>query len=439
MLASILFPFLCKKTPEYLLVHGYTGALDIVSPNLYQFLLNAEQDTKKQDQLPQVLEKYLLQRGYLIPHSMQDEQAYFIKLSTEIHKKKIQYSQNAFWVIPTYKCNLRCHYCFQEHALHRDEGEETGTLRVECLPFLFSALEKLGGSRPHSSIKKTRYITLFGGEPLMLSTRKVVFEVAKRASQEGYKLGAVTNGLELENFKEIINPKHLRWLQITLDGLKITHDKRRYLPMAKDNFENVVRNIDLALKAQATVCIRTNVDREILESIDRIEDFAYSMGWDKYENFRWVAMPVESHINPTTKDREVTPLEIFNTIRKKKLNIIRPPYRGPTISLLNSLTTNSIFPHIKTSSCGAHTGMYFFDPLGFIYTCSEQAGKPQFSVGSYSEGKLMLDENKLGNWHNRHVGNIIECAGCSYAFFCGGGCANAALMEKKYVISSQMF
>ena len=407
-----------------LLVHGLSGAIDLVSGSLYRWFVGDHSP----DELPSQIRERLLARGYLWNGTCETEHNLFTQISSLLHNYRLQTTINSFWIIPTYKCNLRCTYCFQDHQLHAGKGIAQHDMQPDEAIRLIESFDAIGGSGPHATDGKGRYITLFGGEPLMNSTAETVRAIVSHGKRKGYRIGAVTNGVDLHEFKELLGPDAIRWIQITLDGIAALNDKRR-LPLQKGTFDRIVNGITTALEQGCKVSLRTNVDRELMEHAETLEKWAEKKNWLKNPNFSWYMTPVENHASPPLRQAAVSNIELISSIRKAGISKIKPPYVGKFHRIFNTLVTHGITSEIETSACGSHTNMYFFDPNGLIFACAEQVGKPASAVGSFSLEKNDMSVSENLKWQQRHVGNMPVCSRCANAFFCGGGCANAALLE----------
>jgi uncharacterized protein len=425
---------------DFILVHGYSGAIDIVSSSLYQIICHPEKLRDLNSTSTLQIYSRLLRRGYVVSLSEQEEQSDFRQIAGKIHNERCESSRNTFWVIPSYRCNLRCFYCFQEHALHQSTGPQSLVMDSETIEDAFVAMRALGGPFPFGTDRSARYLTLFGGEPLTADTERAVRDITSKALAEGYKVGAVTNGLSLDRFADLLGPLGIRWLQITLDGTQPEHDRRRRSVNKIENFQTVVRNVSLALSSSATVNLRTNFDVALCSEISEIEAMAVRLGWADAPNFTWTVVPLENHLNRMASAAgDVSSIELNKLISEKNLRCVRPPHRDRALAQLESLLEVPIHALIETSSCGAHTGMWFFDPYHRIYSCAEQVGTPELAVGTYEGGALHIDRDSAEIWKGRHVGSVEECSRCGYAFFCGGGCANAARLETGTLFAPRCF
>ena len=406
-------------TPAGLLVHGVTGAVDIVAGSLYEAWCSGV----PAEFLNAAHRQRLVERGHLYAGSASKEVREFQAIAGALHAQEMASSTNSFWIIPTYRCNLRCAYCFQDHALHRGEGLARRDMTPAEGEHLVDALERFGGACDPGG--KGRYITLFGGEPLMSNTRATVEAIVRRARERGYRVGAVTNGVELERFADLTGPDAIRWLQVTLDGPQHLNDKRR-IPIGDSAFEAIARGIDMALASGAKVSLRTNVDRAMSRALPSMEAWANARGWTDRRNFSWHASAVEVHANPSLGKVSIDVADLIAMVREAGLVSIKPPYFGKYRKTLSTLCESGIGSRIETSACGAHTSMYFLDPHGDVYACAEQVGQPDYAVGKFED---WAGPDGPYSWTTRHVGNMPVCSRCPNAFFCGGGCANAALQS----------
>jgi len=174
------------------------------------------------------------------------------------------------------------------------------------------------------------------------------------------------------------------------------------------------------------VSLRTNLDRKLLEELASMDDWIKSRGWPTFKNFRWYTSALEAHSNPSLTKIATNTADVVANWSNQRSIAARPPYVGKHAATLRRLRHKGISERIETSACGAHTGMMFFDARGDIYACAEQAGQIEFAVGSWRNAETAKPALP---WAKRHVGASAVCSRCSNAFFCGGGCANAALQS----------
>jgi uncharacterized protein len=291
-------------------------------------------------------------------------------------------------------------------------------------------IENKYGIPPNSQHKRTW--GLFGGEPLLASSRPIIEYIMKCARALGpASFSSVTNATELEAYEDLISPEGISRLQITLDGVPREHDKRRIYPDGSGSWGKIVRNIGLALDRGAYVSIRLNVDRQNIDTLPALAEIYEQQGWAISPYFSSYVAPI--HAGNGKVDRGTTfdswQLDLaLKELRAKFPRVIS--IHGPDDGLKQQ--ARDFFaapgerqaPLLKESFCSAHTGMYIFDAFGDIYACWERTGDPNIRIGHVSEeGAVEMRPEAESMWRTRTVVSNPVCAKCRYAFQCGGGCA----------------
>src|SRR5712691_4093780 len=204
-----------------LIVHGYTGAFDKVSRRVATFL-RAKEDRRaprplygdwtpspvpdSATDLPERYQQVLLQRGYLTYLSREAELKRFRMLADAIHA---QAQWPSFVLMPTYDCNLRCFYCFQDHM--RSNPEFSYLLKRMTHPMVDRIFDAMPNIEAIHGISQEdgylRPITLFGGEPLLRENRDLIEHILQRARQGGTQsCSVVTNGTDLDACADLLGP-----------------------------------------------------------------------------------------------------------------------------------------------------------------------------------------------------------------------------------------
>jgi len=149
-------------------VNGLYGAYDIVSKEDCEKISAG----KFSELPPALLEKFLL-RGHLTRKSESEELA-DMKLLARLHKKVYGSSIIGLIIMPTYDCNFRCPYCFEQHRLNKEKDWLSQTISDEIIDSVFSALKNYK-SRGYN----VDQCTFYGGEPLL---EKICLSCAKSPS-----------------------------------------------------------------------------------------------------------------------------------------------------------------------------------------------------------------------------------------------------------------
>ena len=432
---------------EMLLVHGYTGAYNKVSRRVATYVRSLEageppkplygewgremQTEGRVTPPSQETISVLKRRGFLVEINPQQEEVLFSKIALTLHARN---SRPNYLFMPTYDCNLRCSYCFQDHMRTNPAfGHLLGIMQEDLVDRIFKAIPKIeayhgimGHEPPDSNIG------FFGGEPLLERNHSIVKYIIDKARARGEAaFWAVTNGTELHAYRDLLAPDMLSYLQITLDGPAYEHDKRRIYADGRGSFELIAGNISMALDSGVQVSVRMNIDRDNIGHLPALAREIIERGWSRHPNFSASTAPVRA-ANPHTDakttfsswelDQELTQMrQQYPDMRV----IERPDDRIK--EQVRTLFEKHGRPSLSSTFCGAHNGMYIFDSFGDIYACWERTGDSRVRIGSVTDGGDFILEEKLNTmWRSRNVTSNPICRKCRYALNCGGGCAVVA-------------
>lgn len=94
--SSYLIPVKLESEPgKYMLIHGYTGAIDIVTESL----LKKIQAVASGVDLPEDTLQALIKRGYITTRSQEEEYAYVARMATALHRKGKILATTFTWVV----------------------------------------------------------------------------------------------------------------------------------------------------------------------------------------------------------------------------------------------------------------------------------------------------------------------------------------------------
>jgi uncharacterized protein len=447
-----------------LLVHGYTGAYDKVSKQVGDYVRSLQVGRRHKplygewesnsssrkgiytpsEQTISILKK----RGYLIEKDPEEEEKIFIRIAKALHAVN---TSPGYVFMPTYNCNLRCPYCFQDH-MRTDPAYShlLRTMTIEMVDRIFSAMIKIEASHGlEPGEKRTRSIGFFGGEPFLKESRPIVERIVNKALSMGdVSFYGISNATELHHYKEVLGPGKVSFLQITLDGPPHEHNKRRIYADGSGSFDIIASNISMAMELGVMVNIRMNIDRNNINQLPELADEIVNRGWDKAKNFWAYTAPVHPANEKTKASTTFNSWELDQAVSKLReihpnMEVIARPDDGMK-DKARRLFSNSGSPSLRSSFCGAHNGMYIFDVFGDIYACWELAGDKKTRIGSISpsrrempvwnigkpsptvievEGDYALEQDVFDMWRSRNVTTNPTCLKCRYALHCGGGCA----------------
>ena len=323
----------------------------------------------------------------------------------------------AFTICPTMACNFDCPYCFEKHR--------TGRMS----PKVQDDIAALAGRMLDASGAKRMSVNWFGGEPLLapdiiesLSERLMAAAEDRRAD---YSTSIITNGYLLtQDIVDMLARFHVKYMQITLDGIGAAHDATRHLTGGGGTFERIMENLG-SLSIPFKVTIRQNVHEGNFDEYEKlcaaVRDLAEKTGNTLY------CFPTEVKDNPAAQERR-DQTELLGKARLSRVGIERDVWetarRAGGYCFAQSLWGLAI------------------DDKGNLYKCEEIVDKPEQSFGTAAEwdpgnpfqtacrpDQLTAYLNTCGSFHS------AECRDCIWLPVCQGGCPNRRLSGKRVCLS----
>ena len=308
-------------------------------------------------------------------------------------------------ICTTLACNSACAYCFQKTV--REAGQMSGEVAVATAEWLVRTLD---AQRP------TRLVVMFtGGEPLL--NPGPIYIIAERLGEYAVRRGiAFTPDLVTNGTLGLAEPvaRISRWgrpsVQVTLDGPRDVHDRRRPLTSGGSSYERIMRNLDL-LPDSAKLAIRLNVDAQNLGALKQLVDELEARG---------------------LKDRAILSLSaVFETARCQHYRKNR--LDGEAMDGLAQLTMQcfrrgfmiDIFS--GPGPCVAQTeGGFAVSPEGDIYNCLHFLKFAQLKIGSVFSRQMTHAYPEVLTADPRDA----ECMQCNLMPRCLGGCRAGAWWTK---------
>lgn len=209
------------------------------------------------------MESYL-KNGFVVDSDVNEDE-----IIDELRKKHIIEPDTLYlYLLPTEECNFRCVYCYEQFR-HIWMSKYIQDSIIEYV---------------RQNIKKYKHLRVewFGGEPLLaldiIEYMSVQLINICRENGVVYYAAMTTNAyaLNLNTFKKLIKCK-VRSYQITIDGLKETHDKQRCLVNGNGTFDRIIKNlIDIKNNTKTNILditLRVNVSKSILQNIYTVIDY----------------------------------------------------------------------------------------------------------------------------------------------------------------------
>ncbi|QDA30662.1 radical SAM protein [Thermococcus indicus] len=393
-----------------LVYNGLSGALAKLTPEEYRKYLKLSFGEADKELVEN------LKRGMFIVPEDFNELEYIIQ---RYEKIKEDTSRLGLVIAPTMKCNLGCIYCYQNREKFDEYSLMNEKVQTELVNFV-ETIVKINNVR-------TLEVLWYGGEPLLgLPVIKNLTEKFMRIGERfnvNYSGGMVTNAtLITPKIAEELYKLKIRTFQITLDGDRETHDKKRIYKNGSGTFDRIIEAIKILSSYKGvSIVIRVNVDTEVVRNFEKLLDILENEGLKEKIRIYFSKLEKYEHSSSTwgcyienTKDYSKLEIRLYEKLIERGF-------------MLN------IYPFPRYLPCGAvrKYGNICIDPEGYLYKCWHEIGIVEKSVGHVSSG---FNEN-VGRWIITYTPfDFEDCRGCGLLPVCMGGCPLRAMESKKECI-----
>lgn len=356
----------------------------------------------------------MVEKGYWVDETA-EKQLYRTKYFDFVDERDTDEVQLFF--VPNYACNFACSYCYQDEYI-----SEKQQLTDDVIEAFFNYINSEFAGRK-------RYLTIFGGEPLLNSEKQksTIAKMLSYANNANLEVCFVTNGYSLSSYIEILKKAKIREIQVTLDGLANMHNQRRFTKAGEATFEQIVNGIDACLSNQIPVNLRMVVDKENIHDLPGLAQFAINRGWTTDPNFKTqLGRNYELHHCQADNNRLFSRISLYQEVYqliKEFPEILE--FHKPAFSVSKFLAENGDLPDPLYDACPACKTEWAFDYTGSIYSCTATVGKAGESLGTFYPEVTKLTET-VNKWESRDVTAIEQCRNCNLQLACGGGCGSVA-------------
>jgi uncharacterized protein len=410
-----------RDSENYFIVNLLSGNADILDSRDAEKIedIRKGEDIKNKKFLGELAEK-----GYMTDES-EERREYRRKYLDFIDSREKDEIQIFF--VTNYSCNFACTYCYQDQY-----NNPVNELNKEIVDAFFSYINKEFAFR-------RKYITIFGGEPLLNSPRQkdLINYIISRSVESDLSLCFVTNGYYLEDYIPLLRKGKIREIQVTLDGTGAIHNNRRFLKGGGATFEKIVKGIDACLNENIDVNLRMVIDKENIDNLSDLARFAIDNGWTRSAHFKTqIGRNYELHHCQSSQDKLFNRVSLYESIyelTKNHPHILQ--FYKPAYSISKFLSEKGELPDPLFDSCPACKTEWAFDHTGKIYSCTATVGKSDESIGTFYPG-ITRKEEIIEQWEARDVTSIPECKECSAQLACGGGCGSVAKNRTGNICSS---
>lgn len=406
---SSYYNFLFENNNKFYVYNILTTAI----AELEQDIFNNLQNNKIEVIIPEIRQS-LLEQGFLVPIET-DEKNYYKYFYDNARFCYSSKSANVT-LIPTYDCNLSCPYCY--------EGKEKNKEKIsiqdidKILKFISSKTEKNNDDIPI----QTLHIMIYGGEPLLCKDSLLYFceKTFEIAEKQKIKIDYhITTNLTLLDTSVIeIIAKYQISLQVSIDGTKEEHNKRRIYSDGTGTYDIIIKNlkrlVDNGLKHLIT--IRINIDEENSECAEDIFTDLKEYSDDIYFGI----LKSYKGINDKYSQNcfENCCLDNLST------NKIHDIYEN------NDLPIPLKFG--KKSPCSINAqNRYFIDNKLDVYKCDLLVNHPECRIGYIDNNGKLIKEPNFYQQMSFSPFLFKECEECKLLPLCGAGCPAEIYLAKQ--------
>ena len=399
------YTFFVELMPEaeFYLYNTLSNALMEVDGNSFALLMAAQEgrhDVTAGDYDPELYDA--LSRRTMITESDKDD---FLKFKATIMRMRGQRTSMHLTLAPTMDCCFRCHYCFEKYKAKAHMTDET----MEAIVKYVMSCREL----------KTLHLTWFGGEPLMAVREIEMFydRLAPRLGDIKFTSNIITTGYHIdEEAVRILEKAQVKSVQITLDGMRETHNRVKNLGNGEDVFGRVLDNIELynRLAPDVNIVIRVNLTHEN----EREYIPLYRMLTERFKGKPMIAPAPAFVMDRGTAGGEIDRRTLFSHGERSRfiLGLADMGIHSPFVR----------YPKRFFYECAIRNDMAIaFDAEGYAYKCWEVIGNKDYAVGRLDADGVIKDIN--GRVLNRQLYGAdpfedAVCRECRYMPLCCGGC-----------------
>ena len=396
-----------------ILFNSYTNALLQLDDSLWEDLSSLSKvDNFDDDTLNSFTEEEIsyFKKNYIL---IENQEALIDILHHQSISRIFNKEHLVLTIAPTQNCNFDCTYCYES-------WRTPGSMNDKTEDAIIRYLEKEIKNNGLSSLE----LTWYGGEPLLEKGR--IKSLGEKISKLGIVITnheIITNGYLLDTtVVEILKNVGVKTIQITIDGFKEEHNKRRPLIGGKNSFDRIIQNLDNLFNSEygsvfENVAIRVNVDKtNENEYLD-----VYKWLKNRYPQLNCIVYPGKIY-----HDENST---------KKHLCHTTDEYTDFCLNLYGNheIISEKLYPDDIATECLARSPYSMvIGWQGEIYKCFEDLGNEKLVVGNINNENVFSNFELISKY-SLGIDHFLDpkCRACSYLPICHGGCPKRRF-ENKY-------
>lgn len=367
--------------------------------------------------VPPELQKVLVENGLVVP-AHENETATYWSFYQRM-KSRSAFDELHVVVLPTYKCNLRCTYCFEDNK----RLESIDRNRIDPARLLNWV------RRQHKAFRFTKLgIVFYGGEPLLYRSvlLKCIRMLARWCRKTGvrFHFSLVTNGSLLRKDILLTLLRYgLREVQVTIDGPEKIHDARRPFKNGKGSYQVIKKNLRAAARLPIKIIVRVNIDRHNRRATAALVRELRAAGLSPGEKLTFATGLVDPSPMKRSWNRKFVPQTFRERLRfmREVKEQVSDAIQDPQVLLKEH--------KVEFGLCHAKIDNYvIIGPDGMFYNCYSLIGYPDGVCGDLDAG-LNQRFSEFMYFCDQRVAKCLA-EGCPFTPICNGGCFYQSHIEK---------
>jgi uncharacterized protein len=367
--------------------------------------------------------KQLIADGVIIDKDLDE---YKLIYESYIKKRAKNYYSKTFAlsIAPTLKCNLSCAYCFEQESRKLTKIEDFPVSQL--INFIKQEIKCL-------NINNVK-LTWFGGEPLIKYKimETLSNEIIELCEKNNLKFNAelITNGILFDDeLIEKIKQWKISYIQVTIDGPKELHDKKRPLVNSKESgFEMIIENLKKIIPLNIRMNIRINVDHEVILMLQKfLEEINYYGIWPQHIKTVTLTLGKKQYFAGVKEDKNLfLSQEEFLEIEEKWRIIQKDFYnKWAKENNISQSKLRFMYPKLTEYYCPTANMPYSFviDDSGYIHKCMEDIDDKSTRIQNIAD-EFDNNNSLYSYWQEAHKLNLTaECKDCKVMPICDENCS----------------
>lgn len=338
-------------------------------------------------------------------------------LKEELPKEKsILEKKASFILVPSYKCNMNCPYCYQQN--------DKTLSKIKISEDNYNAFSEFVKNNVHKY--NTFDVQLFGGEALLHENEDLVLKTLDLARELKTQISITTNGLSIPHYLKtlILHRKHIDVIGTTIDGNMASHlIRRNAIDTKASHYEDIIQALLILLDVGVHVRISMNVDSQNIGEIQGLIDQLKVIGFFKFQNFFFEISRVDDRLYETNYPHIIPEVDLIHALNNLNLEgaHVNAAFQKTGHELLRSIGLSFNQEEEKSSKeyCWAknpNTDVFYVDSNLDVFRCTYTVGRGQYKIGNLNT------EIDASSWFEKNNWEKDNCLNCPISGYCNGGC-----------------